>query len=564
MLTQSKSKKKPTIQASLNIRVTMRDGVELATHVYLPEGKGPFPVMLFRTPYDALMAGEGVFVWPGRGYAMVRQDVRGRFLSEGDWYPWIFEERDGEATLDWIAGQPWCDGNVAMYGGSYLSGTQLLLAVSGHPALKCITPCLIGMDVYRSCYTGGAFRLGRLSSWLLQLGANSNRQEIGRHLPLVDADKICTGQQVQHWRDALAHPRADGYWQACAVSERADRIMAPAFIRSGWFDLFITDLFEFFNALRLRGGTENVRRFSRILIGPWPHEINRRVVGEEDFGKDAVVDDLMAQEVDFIQRFTREHPLPSAEVAPVRIFIMGVNQWRDEWEWPLARTVWTEYFLAGSQGLASTPGEGSASFTYDPADPVPTNGGAWDFDNIGPKDQTEIEKRADVLIFTSAPLAEDLEVTGPLEARLFVSSSARDTDFTVKLVDVRLNGSAMSVTDGIVRARYRNVGAGEELLLPGEVTEVKIRCNPTAYVFRRGHCLRIEISSSNFPAFSRNLNTGNDPATDVIMQVANQTVFHSKEYPSAIILPVIKKQKQRLPRLLPAAVATDTICLSDR
>ncbi|MEO6907470.1 MAG: CocE/NonD family hydrolase [Abditibacteriaceae bacterium] len=527
-----------TVQATLNQRIVMRDGVELSTNIYLPDTLGPFPVLLARTPYDAMSRGSGVLEWPSRGFAYVAQDVRGRFLSDGEWYPWFAEINDGEDTLNWIAAQSWCDGNVAMYGGSYPGATQIAAALTGHPVLKCTTPCLIGGNFYHTFYWGGALRWGWQTGWTLGRKKVPDSETVLHHLPLRDADIFAGGKELPYWQDLLRHPLSDEFWQSHNLEGNVGRVQAPMFIRSGWFDFMVGDILETFSALKSMGGSEEARKFSRILIGPWPHNINQQVVGEEDFGEVAVISDLYEQEIAYIERLTKERTEPE-NVAPIRLFIMGKNQWRDEQEWPLARTVWTDWLLAGDGVLGSAPSGAPDGFDYDPANPVPTHGGAWNFDGIGPYDQTEIEERGDVLVFSSEVLSEDMEVTGPVEVKLFASSSARDTDFTAKLVDVRPDGRAMSVTDGIVRARYRNPERGEELLVSGEVYEFTIRCNPTAYMFGQGHKIRVEISSSNFPAFARNLNTGGDIADETEMQVAHQTIYHSPEYPSRIILPVV-------------------------
>jgi len=535
--------------AYLDVRVVMRDGVQLATHIYLPDTEKTFPVLFIRTPYNALEKGAKLD-WVERGYAVVQQDVRGRYLSEGEWYPWFNEKADGEDALTWISAQPWCDGNVAMYGGSYVAATQLALAMTGHPALKCFTPCLKGSEFYSSSYSGGAFRLAWQTCWTLEPQTVSDQDLIRNHLPLLETDVFCREKPVPYWRDALTHPEYDDFWRPCSMAEHIDQVIAPAFIRTGWYDHFVGDVFDLFNGLRNHSGSDNAREYTRILVGPWPHNINQRIVGEEDFGEVAVVSDLYEKEVEFIMQFTSAGPRPPESVPPIRIFIMGANIWRDEFEWPLARIIWTEMFLDsggnantsdGDGVLRSTVASGSPDFyDYDPSNPVPTLGGAWEFTNIGPRDQTSVEMRSDVLVYTSGALTEDLEVTGHVEIRLFASSSAKDTDFTAKLVDIRDDGRPMSVTDGIIRVRYRNPINGADLLAPGTVYEFTIRCNPTAYVFKRNHRLRLEISSSNFPAFSRNLNTGNDIATDSEMVIAHQTIWHSPECPSRVILPVIK------------------------
>lgn len=417
----SKDRKGISARAFLNVRVPMRDGIELATHVYLPPTEGPFPVLFTRTPYEAIGKGEEVLDWPARGYVCVKQDVRGRFLSGGEWYPFFNEANDAEDTLDWIVAQPWCDGNIAMCGGSYVASTQTAAALTGHPALKCITPALMGARLYHKFYNAGALRLAWQTQWTLAPKGITDQEEIRGHLPLRDMDVFSGGKTIRLWREALEHPRDTEFWKPATAPGQAEAIRAPAFIRTGWFDLFVHDAFDYFNALREHGGNGEVRKFSRILVGPWPHNINQREVGEIDFGEKAVVTDLIDQEVEFIRRFTGNSSGHNETAAPIRIFVMGTNQWRDEYEWPLARTRWTEFFLSGNGAANTADGDGRLSsspsgkpdqFVYDPANPVPTHGGAWQFDNMGPRDQGEIESRSDVLVYTSEALAEDTEATG--------------------------------------------------------------------------------------------------------------------------------------------------------
>jgi putative CocE/NonD family hydrolase len=532
-----------------DLRVTMRDGVTLSTNVHLPNGEGPFPVIFFRTPYEA--RSKKADVWTDRGYAVVYQDVRGRFRSEGEDIPWMAEKEDAEDTLNWMVKQPWCNGQVGMYGGSYLGFTQIAAARSGHPALKVITPALIGADRYHRAYWGGAPRHGRLNRWLLRGPTNFDQNALESHLPLSTLDEFVSGRKIPYWHDSLAHPVYDEYWKAQALKNDLEKIQSPAFIRTGWFDLFIGDAFDLYNGIRNKAGSDLARRNTRMIVGPWPHEINKTDFCDMDFGTNGKIADLFEQEQAYVDRFLKDGAPPPPAAAPLQLYIMGANEWRDEYEWPLARTQWTKFYLAGDgkantssgDGRLATAASGSADqFDYDPANPVPTHGGAWCFVNLGLRDQREIEKRRDVLVYTSDPLIQPMEVTGPVTAELWVSSSARDTDFTVKLVDVAPDGRALGVTDGIVRARYRNQVPEGELLEPDKVYRVTISCPPTAYLFKAGHCLRVQISSSNFPVFARNLNTGEAIAEETTPIIAHQTVHHSTEYPSHITLPVIPKR----------------------
>lgn len=533
-----------------NLRVPMRDGISLSTNVFLPEGKGPFPVILFRTPYDASLL-KKADEWTTRGYAVVYQDVRGRFRSDGEDSPWVGETTDAEDTLNWMVEQPWCNGRVGMYGGSYIGFTQVAAARSGHPALKVVTPALIGADRYHTSYWAGALRHTRLSRWLLRGPTNFDQHALERHLPLSTLDQFVRGRKIAHWQEVLAHPTYDEFWKKQALTNDIGKIQSPAFIRAGWFDLFICDAFDLYRAFRDKAGSDLARRHTRMIVGPWPHEINNTDFSDVDFGTDGKIADLFEQEQTYMDRFLKSEVLDAPAQAPLRLYVMGANVWRDEYEWPIARTQWTRFHLASDGGANTSGGNGrltdrasgpSDHFTYDPADPVPTHGGAWCFVNVGLKDQRELEKRQDVLVYTSDPLPEAMEVTGPVTAELYVSSSARDTDFTVKLVDVAPDGRALGVTDGIVRARYRNQVPEGELLEPDMVYRVTISCPPTAYLFKAGHRLRVQVSSSNFPVFARNLNTGGAIAEETTPIIAHQTVHHSAEYPSHVTLPVIPKR----------------------
>lgn len=532
-----------------NIRVPMRDGIFLSTNVFLPEGSGPFPTILIRTPYDAGLT-KNANEWTDKGFAVVYQDVRGRFRSEGEDIPWISEKEDAEDTLNWMTKEPWCNGNVGMYGGSYLGYTQVAAVRTGHPALKVVTPTLIGADRYYTSYWGGALRHG-LTGWYLRKGG----KDLEKHVPLSTLDQFVSGKEIPYWHEVLAHPTYDDFWKKQSIHADFEKIQAPAFIRTGWFDLFLADAFDLFNGIRNHAGSALARQQTRMIVGPWPHEINKTDFCDADFGANAKISDLFEQEVAYMSHFLRGDPKDSA--APLRLFVMGINEWRDEYEWPLARTKWTKFYLSGNGQANSAAGDGRLAdkpsgaddhYDYDPANPTPTSGGAWGFNNVGLKNQEEIEKRRDVLVYTSDPLKEAVEVTGTVKARLSISSSAPDTDFTVKLVDVAPDGQTLGVTDGIVRARYRNQVPEGELLKPGEIYQVNVTCIPTSYVFKAGHRMRVQVSSSNFPMFARNLNTGEAIAEEKTPIIAKQTIHHSEEHPSYLELPIIPQRSEPLPK----------------
>ncbi|MDD5678679.1 MAG: CocE/NonD family hydrolase [Kiritimatiellae bacterium] len=550
-----------------DIRVPMRDGVHLSTNLFLPEGPGPFPVVFQRLPYGWSGMDLGLYFAP-KGYAYLIQDCRGRYDSEGEFYPFVDDAKDGYDSLSWIAAQRWCDGNIGMVGPSYLGATQWLVAPEGHPNLKALIPQVMPTDIWGHCYWNrGAFTLALTAPWLcLEISARTSDMTMANaidmrkffnHLPLLTMDEL-GGRKNQVWRDYITHDTPGEFWDRISLTGKFDKIKAPVFIMGGWYDYHPGEAFRQFAQLREHAPNEELRRAHRIIVGPWDHIWNTKL-GELDFSAEGKLDlnDLSWRW--FEQHLRGAAPAADGAAAPITIFVMGINQWRTEQEWPLARTRFTKYYLhskgaAGaspSDGLLDTraPGDEPADmYVYDPCDPVPTVGGnhsmcwtpIYHIIQPGALDQRGVEGRPDVLVYTSAPLEADLEVTGPVELKLHASSSAPDTDFTVKLVDVYPNGRAMNITEGIIRARYReSLYQAPKLMESGRVYEFTIELQPTSNVFRKGHCIRVDISSSNFPLWDRNLNTGHDIATDTEPRTARQTIKHTAQYPSHIVLPVI-------------------------
>jgi len=550
------------IEILRDVKVPMRDGVALSTDVFMPAAGGPFPTVLARTPYNRaahVPRGEEL---ARRGCAFVSQDCRGRFGSEGEFYPWHNEADDGRDAQAWIAKQPWCNGRIGMVGGSYVGLVQWLSAVRGHEALKCIVPRVCTSNFYDSPnYSGGAFQLALNMLWGFRMGLGpvaSDEDEgidwplLFRTLPLMEADQA-VGLRLAYWRDWVSHPEYDDYWDAVSVENKYHLISVPALIMGGWYDLYAKQVFTNFKGMRERGGSEEARACTRLIVGPWPHPLSASPqTGELDFGPDSLLD-LMAIEEEFLERWLLGAGSGTA-APPMRLFIMGANVWREECEWPLARTQWTRFYLHSKGNANSLSGDGALStrppgaepadrFVYDPEDPAPTLGGANccrpDVVPWGPYDQRPVEARPDVLVYTTPPLERDVEATGPIAVKLYASSSAPDTDFTAKLVDVFPDGRAMNLCDGIIRARYRRSFDQAVLMERGEVCEFDIDCWVTGNVFLKGHCIRLEVSSSNFPRFDRNPNTGRPFGRDAALAKATQTVFHTRERPSHVVLPVI-------------------------
>ncbi|HNS00024.1 MAG TPA: CocE/NonD family hydrolase [Planctomycetota bacterium] len=539
-----------------DVKVPMRDGVLLSANVFLPPGEGRFPVILMRTPYgkgDAKNGGARAYA--RSGYAYVVQDTRGRGQSQGRFAPFLNEAEDGFDTQEWVRAQPWCDGRIGTAGGSYVGFTQWLPAPLGSPALKAMVPVVTFDDFHEVMYVGGAFQLSLALGWGAMVSSPPGEallakdvQGILRTLPLTDYPRLL-GRQIDFYNDWLAHPENDEYWRPATVKDKYARIAAPVLGVGGWYDIFAKATLDNFARMRKEAPTEALRKAQRVVMGPGAHGLGSKI-GARDFGAAANID-VGALERRWFDRWLKGIPNGVDDEAPVRIFVMGINQWRDEHEWPLARTRWTKYYLRGKGGANTAAGDGVLAveppgdepcdrFRYDPADPVPTMGGAnLVLAPIGPYDQREVEKRKDVLVYTTPPLAAPVEVTGPVVVVLYAASSAKDTDFTAKLVDVCPDGTAWNLTDGIVRARYRASDKAPELIEPGKVYAYTIDLWVTSNVFLAGHAMRLEISSSNFPRFDRNLNTGGEFARDGAHVAADQSVYHDRGNSSHVLLPIV-------------------------
>jgi uncharacterized protein len=564
MTSAAKSRSEPRHEIDFDIdrRMPMRDGVHLSADIYRPHGLAKAPAILLRTPYDNGGAQTvRLACWYARhGYAFVAVDCRGRYDSDGEWYAWHNEADDGYDTQEWVGTQPWCNGRLGTVGGSYCGLTQWLAAPRRSSYLKTMIPAVTPSDFWhQDNYVGGAFQLClnmywafRTSGRVMQNLEPFDLQALYRTLPLIEADRF-TGRTVDFYRDWLEHEAYDDYWRAISNHHQYRNIDVPIYNLCGWYDAYAGAAFSNFTGMRQRGRTERARRSQKILIGPWTHALGSGKVGQLDFGPGAELD-LRAEELRWFDYWLKELDTGIMDEPAVRVFTTGVNRWTYGDEWPLPETDFAPFFLH-SRGRANTLlGDGSLSrdepgdeppdqFDYDPEHPVPTVGGnhscSPEYLPAGPFDQRDIEMRADVLVYTSAPLARDLEVTGPIQARLSIASSAPDTDFTARLVDVFPNGFAMNLCEGIIRAKYRDSWEYPELMSPGDVYQVTVDLGVTSNTFLAGHRIRLDVSSSSFPRFDRNLNTGEPIARAIKMQIAHQAVFHSAEFVSCILLPVI-------------------------
>lgn len=562
-----------------NIMVPMRDGVRLATDVYRLEGAGPAPVLMARTPYnkDAILNGGtnfDILRAVQAGYVVVVQDVRGRYASEGEFNPHFQETEDGVDAFAWAAAQPWSSGVIGTFGGSYLGCTQWLPAREQPPALRAMAPSITFSDLYDGCvYQGGAKVLHDLRWVAAAIVPAEIERRVARGESIVEAPPLEVEAALHElplashplirsyaafYHEWLAHPSADAYWTPASPRIGYDRIMAPALNIGGWYDIFLWSTLENYMGMKRRGATEEARR-QRLIIGPWTHMNFTGSFPDREFGPAAssAAIDLHGVHLRWFDRWLKGVDNGVDQEPPVKIFVMGTDEWRTAPDWPLPETRHRPYYLHSRGGANSLRGDGWLSteppgdeppdvYLYNPLRPVPTVGGQVILPGanaMGPCDQHKVEQRDDVLVYDTPPLERAVEVIGPIELRLFVSSSAPDTDFTGKLVDVHPDGRAIILTEGILRARYRNSLTTPELLEPGVIYELRLNLWATANVFLPGHRIRLEVSSSNFPRFDRNSNTGGVIAQEPRerYQSAVNRIFHDAAHPSCLILPIIER-----------------------
>lgn len=551
-----------------NLETRMRDGIVLRGDLWRPDGDERRPVLLQRTPYgkgDGRTPGTFIQKALARGYAVFVQDVRGRYASDGDFDPYRQEGRDGYDTVEWIATQRWSNGRIGTYGLSYPGATQWQLAVESPPHLACIFPAMTYSSAREFFYFGGAFDMSWLPYLLQNIAPDIRRRlnlpvppgsedRAGRdaaakaalwHVPLNDVPEL--KDSCPFYFEWLDHPDDGDYWDYANIEAKYDKVTVPAFNFSGWHDEGYgpNGAVRNFTGARTKGGAAAARE-ARLMIGPWTHGgQSRSRFGERDFGPAAAIqyDELVLDWNDLHLRGVDNNQFSSEPRA--RIFTMGSNRWRTSDEWPIPGTRHQSWFLRADGRLATeAPGAAEApdAYTYDPADPVvDPHGGAYS-GVLGPFDQNDVGKRKDVLVFNSEPLSEDLEVTGNIEIRLWISSSAPDTDFHVHVLDVEPDGRAwnlMSPTVAVVRARYRNDERHPELMTPGRPYELTFRLPITSNCFLRGHRIRAHVMSSFFPHLDRNPNTGRPVPAEGRLVPARQTILHDASHPSRLILPVI-------------------------
>ncbi len=551
----------PPLRYRFNVLTPMRDGVRLAANLYLPEKEGKYPVILIRTPYGKGREQQDALYFAARGYAVLVQDVRGRNDSDGEWYPWVNEGNDGYDTIEWAAKQPWSNGKVVTYGASYLGMDQWQAAGQDPPHLSAMVPIVAPADPYFGVFhPGGAFEYATMLTWNF---INSRRTDllpaiplvkwpdVFRHLPISETAAF-SGNETTYYHDWIEHNTRDAYWAKMSWSSAATKTHVPVFNVAGWFDIFHAGGLENYRNL-MQHSPPDVRNAHRLLVGPWAHGGPTQKLGDVDFGRAAAVD-MRAKVVLWLDRYVKGEWNRADYDPPIELFFLGANEWRPEKSWPPPGVIAQRLYLRSQGNAAGQHGSGRLTanppiseppdaYTFDPQNPVPTAGGATCCDPRlvpwGPVNQNPVETRSDVLVYTSEPLESDQTVAGDTEAHLFASSSARDTDWSVRLVDVAPDGTALKLTDGILRARFRDSYEDPKLLEPGKVYEFVIRLAPIAAVFKKGHRIRVDVTSSDFPRYSRNTNTGGIPELETRFQTAKQTIYHDRARSSYIVLPVL-------------------------
>jgi len=571
------------IRIERDVAIPMRDGILLSCDIYRPGNAGKYPAIVMRSPYhiDGFLNFSYVQVMPTiqAGYALVFAYVRGRLGSEGKYdsaAPQEIEGPDCYDTIEWVASQPWCDGNIGMAGESGLGTVQWKAARENPPHLKAIAPSLAGVPGERSPEVSDAPVLLNVAVSFLMIVAGDvidkldtqgeDTSEIRRalktieddpslaynYLPLMDVPQFDVPGIREIWhmllgvsevKEGTGGPEPYPY----------DKVKIPSLNIAAWYDPWSRLTFHTFLNAKTKAGNGYAREHQHLFVGPWCHSKPVRILGDVDFGHyaDEIGSGAWEYQLSFFDKYLKGKDI---SLPVVHYFTMGRNTWHNADTWPLLQTTWQRFFLHSQGNANSSTGDGllnreepgnepADTYVYDPSNPVPTIGGkAAQAENgflAGPIDQFRIEHRDDVLCYTTLSLDQDIEITGPLELHLFVSSSCKDTDFTAKLVDVYPDGRAYNIANGIIRVKHRNSFLKSELLKPGEIVGIIIRLGPISQLFRQGHRIRIDVTSSDFPTFDRNMNTGNAVGVDTEGIPAFQTIYHQTGNASYIDLPVI-------------------------
>jgi hypothetical protein len=569
-----------SIRIEHDIPMKTRDGTTLRADVFRPDDSARHPAILSRTPYDKSLSWNSDFLGAVQaaraGYAFVVQDTRGRFASEGDYLPGMPEGEDGYDAVEWVAAEPWCNGAVGMAGASYLGRIQWQTALEQPPSLKAIAPAIITSGPLSEFRLAGVVDFESNVSWfsLMAVEMTNRLERQGRDVSEIrrwldrarlNIDEVLNYLpfgEVPHFnfpgiREGFQARASDALPPGITSVEDLfwdfSRVDVPCFHAGGWYDIYSGSIFTSFKMMKEKGGSVAARNGQHIFCGPWAHGGQLpSFVGGLHFGPtaNAAGSFSQARQLAFFDRYLRGEDVA---VPAVRYFVMGVNEWRNADRWPLPETEWTRFFLTSGGHAQTAAGDGVLSrelpgaqppdlYLYDPRFPVPTTGGrSLPTGKLvpGPIDQIHVERRNDVLCYTTGALTADLEVTGPLKLHLFATTTATDTDFVAKLVDVFADGSAYNVAEGVIRAKYRQGLLSPKPIVPGDVNEYIIDLANVSIVFRTGHRIRLDVTSSNFPRIDRNMNTGNALGKDAEGIPAVQTVHHDAKFVSFLDLPVV-------------------------
>lgn len=554
------------VKPEFGVKQVMRDGVKLSADIYRPDAKGKFPVIITRSPYMTVegfqkRSAERARFFAKHGYVFVTQDCRGKNDSEGIFHPFFEDPTDGFDTLGWCAKQEWSNGELGTIGASYQAWNQWATATLDPPNLRTMV-CRVALPdpVLNVPFQNGALVLW-MAEWMAMVDGRKNTDpsiydssKLYNHLPLRTMDEEFGRRNSSIWQNWINHPSADDYWKRSFYQNKFSQIDVPVLHISGWYDDDVIGTHLNYTGMRKYARSEESRNNQKLIIGPWQHHVNvTRQLSGIDFGESALID-LNKIELDWFDYWLKGTQNGIMKLPKVDIFTMGTNAWRGSESWPLEGTEYANYFIHSSGKANTSAGDGRLSTTvasgeelcdsyeYDPANPCPNIYDTSAAPAEGPFDQRAIERRDDVLVYSTPALESDLEVTGPVTVKLFASTSAPDTDFWGQLADVFPNGYSMHLTEGMIRGRYRKSLEHQELLEPGEVYEFDVDLWITSNVFQRGHRIRLDVSSSSFPKYDRNPNTGNQFGADMILNTAEQKIYHNAKYPSHVRLPIIAKK----------------------
>jgi uncharacterized protein len=562
----------PAYTQEKNVAIPMRDGVALHADILRPKREGKFPVLVYRTPYgkDSALRNYSTFRHAVEsGYVVVVEDVRGRYASDGEFRPYQNEGHDGYDTVEWAAGQTWSDGNVGTFGLSYPGAVQWLAAVENPPHLKAMVPAMTFSTPQSFFYAGGTWDM----SWIEWIwnniapdarakkdlpGPKNYKEAIAawhhagpgmlQVLPLNQLEEL--RGVAPYYYDWLLHPVDDPWWDWCELRNKYERVHAAVLNLSAWYDDNCGPegaTTNFSGLLKARAGKSDSR--THLLLGPWTHGVEETAItkaGEREFGPAAVInyDELILRWMD---QYLRGIDNGVDKEKPVRYFVMGDNRWREADTWPPAAKPTPYYFAepeeSGTQGHLRQDGlperEIVSSFVSDPANPVTNT-----FASSGAHDYRELAKRGDVLLFDSEPLDEEIEVTGPIHAKVYLSCDCHDLDLWVRLLDVAPDGTAFNLMSpglDVQRVSYREASKGRQLLTPDQIYEVGLKNLITSNVFQKGHRIRAQVLASFFPNFSRNLQTGELETVSAKTRKARVSIYTGRAHPSQLVLPIVPR-----------------------